>query len=152
MTPFIPEPDGNPPPTPNDSTPPSCQAKQIAYYATHPEEIPTRLEQLDHEWDSAQAAAAASVGMSLASLASAFTRRGRWAVLPLTALQALLVKQTFAPTDSALTRFAGHCGLRTRRHIESERYALKALRGDFQNLPASPEARGVAPVLEAVAK
>ncbi len=152
MTPFIPEPDANPIPTPQDTDVSPCQAKQVAYYAQHPEEIDTRLAQLDHEWDSAQAAAAASVGMSLASLASAFTRRGRWAVLPFTALQAVLVKQAFLTGDSALTRFAGHCGLRTRRQIESERYALKALRGDFQNLPASPESRGVAPVLEAVAK
>ncbi len=43
-------------------------------------------------------------------------------------------------------------GVRTQTEIDEERAALKALRGDFQNLPASPESRGVAPVLEAVAK
>jgi len=41
-------------------------------------------------------------------------------------------------------------GLRPRSEIEAERYALKALRGDFQNLPSTPEARGTSPVLEAV--
>lgn len=121
----------------------------VEFYARHPEAIAARLEELDREWDCCQAAAAVSVGMSLASLASAFSPRARWAVLPLTALQAVLVKQTFTPGAFA-GRLAGRCGLRTRRQIESERYTLKALRGDFQNLPDSPEERGVAPVIAAV--
>jgi hypothetical protein len=33
-------------------------------------------------------------------------------------------------------------GVRTRAEIDQEKYALKALRGDFQNIaPSSPEAR-----------
>ena len=128
-----------------------CENRRVAYYAKHAEEIAERLRKLDREWDSSQAAAAASVGMSLASLASAFSRRGRWAVLPITAVQAVLVRHAFAP-GGALGKVAGRCGLRTRRQIESEQYALKALRGDFQDLPTSTEARGVAPVLAAVGK
>jgi len=47
---------------------------------------------------------------------------------------------------SALSRL----GLRSRREIDAERFALKALRGDFQSLPDIIEARGTAPVVEAV--
>ena len=130
----------------------SKETRSLELYARRPDAIAGRLEELDREWDFCQAAAAASVGMSLATLATAFSRRGRWAVLPLTALQAVLVKQTFSPGGSPLGKLAGRCGLRTRREIESERFALKALRGDFQNLPSSAEARGVAPVLAAVAQ
>jgi len=128
-----------------------CEDWRVAYYAKNPEELADRLRELDGEWDSSQAAAAASVGMSLASLASAFSRRGRWAVLPITAVQAVLVRHAIAP-GGVLGKVAGRCGLRTRRQIESERYALKALRGDFQGLPTTTEARGVAPVLVAVGK
>jgi hypothetical protein len=41
-------------------------------------------------------------------------------------------------------------GFRTQYEIEQERYALKALRGDFQELPETSESRGTSPVLEAV--
>jgi hypothetical protein len=37
-----------------------------------------------------------------------------------------------------------HDGVRTRREIDAEKYALKALRGDFHNVPESNDASAAA--------
>ena len=71
--------------------------------------------------------------VSLGGLVLGLTRDRRWLALP-TVVLAFLVQhavQGWCPPLGFLRRG----GVRTRREIDEERYALKALRGDFAGLP-----------------
>jgi hypothetical protein len=95
--------------------------------------IDRRLEELEREWDierilEANAASLALVGLGL----GAFVDR-RWFVLPAVVAGFLLQHaiQGWCPPVPLFRRL----GVRTQTEIDYERYALKALRGDFQQLP-----------------
>jgi len=112
-------------------------AGRVRYYDEHPREIPERLAALDQEWDIERAIEAnASV---LAFVGTALASRGdrRWLVLP--ALVTIFLFQHaiqgWCPPVPVLRRL----GFRTSYEIEQERQALKALRGDFQNVATSPD-------------
>jgi hypothetical protein len=101
--------------------------------AAGPGAIDRRLEELDREWDierilEANAASLALVGLGL----GAFVDR-RWFVLPAVVAGFLLQHaiQGWCPPVPLFRRL----GVRTQTEIDYERYALKALRGDFQQLP-----------------
>jgi hypothetical protein len=109
-----------------------------------PEAIERRLEELEKEWDiertlEANAATLATVGAGLALLVDR-----RFALIPLVVGGFLLqhALQGWCPPLPVFRRM----GVRTQAEIDAERYALKALRGDFRGLPhadapASPTAR-----------
>lgn len=105
---------------------------RLSYYVDHPEEIDLRLRELDAEWDIDRALQAKA---SLLAFTGAFlgARQGRrWLVLPLLATGFML--QNAIQGSSPPARVLRRMGLRTRHEIEQERYALKALRGDFDRL------------------
>ena len=120
----------------------------VFYYAHHPEQIDRRLKQLDREWDAAQALIVGACGMSLAALALATIRRRPWPLLPIAAANVFLAHRAIQRNQGI--PLVGSLRVRPRKEIEAERYALKAVRGDFATLPPTAEARGTAPVLEAV--
>ena len=100
-----------------------------------PEAIDRRLAELDQEWDiertlEANAATLAAVGGGLALLVDR-----RFALIPLVVGGFLLqhAVQGWCPPLPVFRRL----GVRTLTEIDHERYALKALRGDFRQLPAS---------------
>jgi len=104
---------------------------RVFYYAERPEEIDGRLEELDHEWDierllEVNAGALTLIGLTLGSM------HRRWHLLPLAAGAFLLQHaiQGSCPPASALRRL----GIRTTGEINHERFALKALRGDFDSV------------------
>jgi hypothetical protein len=104
----------------------------VAYYAAHPDQIPQRLAELDREWDVERALAMNSSALSLFGLAMTVLRGRRWLVLPVI-VQGFFVQHAiegWCPPLPLLRRL----GLRTQFEIEQERYALKALRGDFQQV------------------
>jgi hypothetical protein len=123
--------------------------ERLHYYATQsPEVISERIEILEQEWDiermlEANAAVLAFTGVLLAALHSR-----RWLALPGLVLPFLLqhALQGWCPPLLVLRRI----GIRTRREIDVEKFALKALRGDFVNVDAlqkdNPLARGGAAV------
>jgi hypothetical protein len=124
--------------------------RSIRHHAEHPERITDRLHELDREWDiertlEANAATVALVGVVLA----AFVDR-RFLVLPAVVAGFLLqhALQGWCPPVPVLRRL----GVRTEGEIDRERYALKALRGDFDEAthPAPRERRARA-AFEAVA-
>lgn len=120
----------------------------IAYHAEHPDQIQRRLEELDREWDVERALETAASSFSLFGLTMSVARGRRWLLLPFV-VQGFFLQhaiQGWCPPLPVVRRL----GFRTRTEIDIERYALKALRGDFQGLPQSKKGRGVAPVLEAV--
>ena len=104
----------------------------VAYYASHPDQIGRRLAELDREWDIERALAMNSSALSLFGLVMTILRGRRWLLLPLV-VQGFFVQHAiegWGPPLPLLRRL----GLRTQFEIEQERYALKALRGDFQQV------------------
>jgi hypothetical protein len=106
--------------------------ERVHYYARNPHLIGERLEQLDREWDiermlEANAAVAAFTGVALA-----VTVDKRWLALPALVAGFLFqhALQGWCPPLPVLRAK----GFRTSREIETERNALKALRGDFDRL------------------
>jgi hypothetical protein len=100
-------------------------------------EIERRLQELDQEWDIERTIEANASTISLVGLGlGAFVDR-RFFVLPAVVAGFLLqhALQGWCPPVPILRRL----GFRTQTEIEEERYALKALRGDFK-------ARGTASV------
>jgi hypothetical protein len=118
--------------------------RRIAYYEQHPGEIPLRLDELDREWDIERTLEANASALALAGIALGVTSDRRWLGLP-AAVAAFLLQhavQGWCPPLPVLRRL----GFRTVREIDQERYALKALRGDFD----VGKERGLGAVLRAV--
>jgi hypothetical protein len=104
---------------------------RLHYYAAHPEEIAARLEELDREWDIERRIEAGAPTVALAGTALGLTVSRKFLAIPLIVAGFLLMHAVhgFAPPVPVMRRL----GVRTQSEIERERYALKALRGDFRN-------------------
>ncbi len=113
-------------------------AERICFCSLHPEEIPARLAELDREWDIERAIEMNASTLAFAGVALALTRDRRWLVLPglVSAFLFQHAVQGWCPPVPVLRRL----GFRTADEINQERYALKAIRGDFvdSRSPASP--------------
>ena len=97
--------------------------------AAGPAAVAARLEELDREWDTertleANAATLTAVGSALALLVDR-----RFAVVPLV-VGGFLLQHALQGWCPPLPIFRRR-GVRTQAEIEQERYALKAIRGDF---------------------
>lgn len=104
--------------------------RNVMYYARSPELIEARLRELDREWDIERVVETSSSTLSLAGFALALLRRDRrWLLLPfgISAFMLQHALQGWCPPIPLLRRL----GVRTAGEIDAERYALKALRGDF---------------------
>jgi hypothetical protein len=106
--------------------------RNIAYYAAHPERIDLRLAELEREWDIERTLEANSATLSLAGMVLGVLAGRKWFVFPALAGGFLLQNalQGWCPPLPVFRRM----GVRTQTEIERERYALKALRGDFSNI------------------
>ena len=112
--------------------------KNIAQYAdAGPAAIERRLVELDREWDiertlEANAATAVLVGLTLGA-----TVDRKFFIFPALVAGFLLqhAVQGWCPPMPLFRRL----GVRTSSEIDYERYALKALRGDFRNLSDAQE-------------
>jgi hypothetical protein len=114
------------------------------------EEISARIAALDREWDIERYVEVAAPVLALTGIALSLRRR-KWVVLPIAVLGFMLqhAVQGWCTPLVVLRR----SGVRTRSEIDEERFALKALRGDFSGLPPdAPRNRitRVDAVLEAV--
>lgn len=111
--------------------------------------ISRRLEDLDREWDieraiEANAASVALVGFGLGALVNR-----RFMALPALVAGFLLqhALQGWCPPVPLLRKL----GFRTTHEIDHERYALKALRGDFRDITTGNTSRaGVERVVDAM--
>lgn len=102
--------------------------RSVRHYAEHPQEISRRLLALDEEWDIERALETMASTLAFTGTVLAARRRG-WLVLPMVVTGFFLQHaiQGWCPPLPVLRRL----GFRTRREIDEERFALKALRGDF---------------------
>lgn len=101
------------------------------------EAIDRRLEELDREWNIERTLEANAATISLIGLGLGALSDRRFFVLPGIIAGFLLqhAVQGWCPPVPVLRRL----GFRTPSEIAEERYALKALRGDFQEVPTSLE-------------
>lgn len=100
--------------------------------------IARRLDELDREWDSDRILEAEASATGLAGLALGVAIAP--ALLGITALAAGAVFVHAIGGWYPLMPVFRRLGIRTGREIARERYALKALRGDFVALGARPDA------------
>jgi hypothetical protein len=119
---------------------------RVAYFAEHVEEIPARLDELDREWDIERTLEANASSLAFTGVVLGATVDRRWLALPVLVTGFLFqhAVQGWCPPLPILRRL----GFRTAKEIDQERYALKALRGDFDAI-ANAEER-LAAVLRAV--
>ena len=121
----------------NDQTAPEVNQRierqgaiNVHYYANRPELIDERLRQLDSEWDIERWLQMNSSALTLLGLTLSVTRHRGWLILPL-AIQGMFMQHAvkgWCPPLPLLRSF----GVRTEAEIQAERYALKAIRGDFE--------------------
>jgi hypothetical protein len=120
-----------------------CTRDELFRYSTLSDaEIARRIEALDSEWDIERYLETLAPSLALTGLALGMTRSRRWFALSGAVLGFFIqhAVQGWCPPLPLLRRL----GVRTRREIEEERYALKALRGDFAALPPdAPQNRAV---------
>lgn len=112
------------------------------------EAIERRLRELDEEWDiermlEANAATASLIGVTLGA-----TVDRRWFVLPAVVAGFLLqhALQGWCPPLPIFRRY----GVRTAAEIDYERYSLKALRGDFEQIGVRAGSNGSASARQAI--
>lgn len=111
--------------------------ERLVYFALHPGRIGERLAELDREWDIERALEANAATVALSGLALGIFSDRRWLALPVFVAGFLLqhAVQGWCPPLPMLRRL----GFRTSHEIDQERYALKALRGDFQKVDRAME-------------
>jgi hypothetical protein len=104
------------------------------------EGIDERIRALEDEWDVERAvmvglSGAGAAGLIVGLLGSRVWRLLAWIALP---LLFLFAQDKWKPSNGILKSL----GLRSRKEIQEEKYALKALRGDFRNVETEPEDAG----------
>ncbi len=103
-----------------------------------PEAIENRLKELDEEWDIERTLELNAAALALTgSLLAVFVNK-KWLALPVIVTSFLMqhAVQGWCPPLPLLRKF----GIRTRPELDREKYALKALRGDFDNVKATKDA------------
>jgi hypothetical protein len=115
----------------------SIQDHLNVYYHDQ-DKIDERLLELDTEMDLENYMQTEGTALTIAGVILALTVNKKWLVLPL-ATSLLSLANIARGRNRPLTIFR-KLGLRTRAEIEKERYALKAVRGDFKYLLDVPNA------------
>jgi len=108
----------------------------IDHASAGPDAINERLRELDQEWDVERAIEANASTLALAGLLLGVTVNRKWLLLPgvITVFLFQHAIQGWCPPVPILRRL----GVRTSAEINEERYALKALRGDFNAASSEP--------------
>lgn len=126
--------------------------QRVQHYAGQPAEaITRRIENLEREWDMERWL---ETNASILSLSGALLGLGKsrsWLLLTCGVMGFLFqhALMGWCPPVPIFRRL----GIRTRSEIDREKYALKAVRGDFENIPldrTAPESVPVREILRAV--
>lgn len=107
------------------------------------------LQQLEREWDLNRAVTVGGAALAALGLLLGSRDGGGWRILGGVAAGILVQHGLlgFSPLSAALREL----GVRTRREIDLEKFAIKALRGDFERIPndGGPLARANAALVAA---
>ena len=107
--------------------------RRVAQYSNKSsEELTVRIQELEKEWDIERYLGVNMSIVALTGLAAASMSHKRWLLLPGIVLSFFLQHsiQGWCPPLPLLRHF----NIRTMKEIEQEKYALKLMRGDFDNL------------------
>jgi hypothetical protein len=111
-------------------------ADKVREYAAQPTvNLSARIQELEREWDTERVLEANASILAFAGLMLGIFVNHNWfwltgIVLPFLFQHAI---QGWCPPLPVIRRL----GVRTRNEIDQEKYALKALRGDFETVPVS---------------
>ncbi len=121
----------------NEKTMEEIEDRIKCYALRRPEDIENRLAELDHEWNIERFLDLKIFSVALIGTILGITKTKKWLLLSGVALPFLLLNSTSSrnPLHSIFSEF----GFRNKKEIELERYALKALRGDFKGLDDKSE-------------
>jgi hypothetical protein len=102
-------------------------------------ELTSRIAKLDEEWDMERWLETNASTIALVGTVLGLTVNRRFLAIPCVVLSFLLLHalQGWCPPVPIMRRF----GVRTRKEIDEEKYALKALRGDFERVAANGTAK-----------
>lgn len=105
--------------------------QSIRYYSHNLQQIPERIKELEQEWDIERALEVNAALLALTGTVLGATVNKKWLILPavVTAFLTQHAVQGWCPPMPLLRAM----GFRTRQEIDREKYALKALAGDFKN-------------------
>lgn len=120
--------------------------ERVRRLASYPAEIQPRLKELEAEWDIERAIEANASALAFVGVALGFLHHPYWLALPalVTAFLFQHALQGWCPPVPILRRL----GFRTIYEIDRERFALKAIRGDFDRVSSSQDKAAAA--IEAV--
>jgi hypothetical protein len=106
--------------------------ERVLHYTHHRDEIGRRLAQLDRDWDIERLLETNASALTFLGVVAGSVGSRRWLWLPglVTAFLFQHAVQGWCPPIPVLRRL----GVRTAREIDLERIALKALRGDFDEV------------------
>ncbi len=113
--------------------------EKVLYYSTQQKGvISERIAQLEREWDIERWLETNASTLALMGLLLGLTKSRKYLLLSGTVLSFLLMHaiQGWCPPIPLLRKF----GIRTRSEIDREKFALKVLRGDFQDVSRSSDA------------
>lgn len=113
-------------------------AESVRFYSTQSDSIiQHRIEQLDREWDLERHLEAVASTAVVTTTIFGLSMSKKWFLLTAVVGAFLLqhAVQGWCPPMAVFRRL----GARTRKEIDREKFALKALRGDFKDLPPRPE-------------
>jgi hypothetical protein len=107
-----------------------------SYAGQNRNEISYRIKELEREWDIERILEMNASVIAFTGLLMGVTHNKRWFIVPGVVLPFLFqhALQGWCPPVPVLRRL----GVRTREEIDREKYALKALRGDFSAKAPTP--------------
>jgi hypothetical protein len=108
--------------------------RSINFYSTQPSNVLTaRIEELEREWDMERALGTNAATLALTGAFFGTVVGRKWFLLSIGVMGFLMqhALMGWCPPVPVMRRL----GVRTRGEIDREKFALKALRGDFKDLP-----------------
>lgn len=116
--------------------------RSITFYSTQPESaITARIHELDREWDMERFLETNAATLALAGGLLGLAGKRKWLLLTC-GVTGFLFQHALTGWCPPVPVFR-QLGVRTRSEIDREKFALKALRGDFRNVPEpQPESLG----------
>ena len=109
---------------------------KLNHYYHDQQEITLRLAELDEEWDIERVLQLEGTALTIAGLILGLTVNKKWFALPLAT--SLILLNAIAKNWVTPMPILRKLGFRTRVEIDKEKYALKAIRGDFKYLLEVP--------------
>jgi hypothetical protein len=108
------------------------------YAKNSPDEITLRINELDREWDMERLLETNASALAFTGLVLGLTHSKKWLIVPGIVLPFLFqhAVQGWCPPVPVFRRL----GVRTREEIDREKYALKVLRRDFEQIGSLPSA------------